>query len=388
MQHSKIGPSALHRLLACPGSYQLSERLPVAPDAQRRSSYAAAEGTVAHSIVEAFLKKDTPHEFGNVVVEEGHPVTIDEDMIAGTAQMIAFCESLAEDASEVLIEEQVDLGFLWYGKPPEPIFGTVDFAAYHPKTDALHVVDFKYGRLPVSPYDNAQASAYGIGACHQLGLTPETVTVTIIQPRRMDNAPPVQTDVIAGLDLMVWAEDVMKDGVDALFGASPELATGDHCRFCPAKLACPAMKQLAQDTAKTEFPGIPPEPVNMSNDDLGLAMDQAAVLQMWFKEIQAETSGRVERGEAVPNWKLVPKRAARKWTDEKEVASQLNDPRLFIKKPLSPTQMEKKEPVVYRAFVERGLMSNTSSGTTLVPDKDPRDAVEARTASDDFDEVL
>ena len=46
-EHADIGPSALHRLLACPGSHRLSKSRP-----RGKTSIYAAEGTVAHEICE------------------------------------------------------------------------------------------------------------------------------------------------------------------------------------------------------------------------------------------------------------------------------------------------------------------------------------------------
>ncbi len=88
-EHSKIGPSALYRLLACPASHKLSQSYP--PGA---SSIYAAEGSVAHEIVENELRGgviDTRPDVGDTRVYDGHEITVDQEMLDGVDQMVAFC---------------------------------------------------------------------------------------------------------------------------------------------------------------------------------------------------------------------------------------------------------------------------------------------------------
>jgi hypothetical protein len=347
----------------------------------------AAEGVVAHGIIEGELGAIgyARPAVGDVVTEDGHEITVDQGMLDGVDQMVAFCEPLAKEADQTWVEARVDLGELWAGSPPEPIFGTVDFAAYHPHTDTLYVVDFKYGRLPVSPLDNPQAFAYALGACYELGIFPANVVISIIQPRGKDNNP-VKVAHLSGLDLMMWSQDVLKPGVDACFQQAAPFATGDHCRFCPAKIDCPALYELAKKTSRTEFGEIPPDPMTLSDTDLGQILDQIEILGWWFEQVRAEASGRIEKGKSVPNWKLVPKRAMRKWAPGAEDFLEDFDA-AWVKKLKTPTQVEKVSKKYYDELVEEGLITKTSSGTTLVPDNDPRDAAKSKRAKDEFDAI-
>ena len=157
--HSDIGPSALHRLLSCPGSYQLTRAL--IRTSGSGSSVWAAQGSVAHQIVEAELREEglmsSAPVLDEVVPYDGHDILVDQEMLDGAQKMIDFCERLKVGANKVWVEEKLDLGFLWDGNPPSPIFGTVDFGAFVPQTDTLHVADFKYGLIAVDPYDNEHA---------------------------------------------------------------------------------------------------------------------------------------------------------------------------------------------------------------------------------------
>lgn len=386
-QHSKIGPSALHRLLACPGSHKLAQTKP-----HGGSSSYAAQGTVAHTIIEAQLSDDViqspAFDVGDVIVEEGHQIVVDEEMLEGVREMVAFCEPLKTNATQHWIEARVDLAPLWDGDPPEPIFGTTDFGAFHAETDTLYVVDFKYGRLSVSPHDNPQAFAYTLGLVFELGHVPANVVVVIIQPRGQDGQT-VKMVALSGLDLMIWADTVLKPGVNALFDPNPGLRPGDHCRFCPAKIDCPALYELAQKAARTDFSTLPADPMTFTNDELAHVLNNAEAISLWIDAVRAEASGRIEKGQKLPNWKLVPKRAVRRWADEVFVAEVLEDtPDAWAAPKLkSPTQVEKVDPDAYRRLESVGMVDKSSSGTTLVPDLDPRIAVTNKSAKEEFSAI-
>ena len=63
-------------------------------------------------------------------------------------------------------------------------FGTADCLIMTP--DALHVVDFKYGKgVPVDAKDNPQLKLYALGALSEYGLLYQfkTIHIHIVQPR-------------------------------------------------------------------------------------------------------------------------------------------------------------------------------------------------------------
>lgn len=384
-EHSLLGPSSLYRTLACPASFQLAQTLPPG-----KSSVYAVEGTVAHQIIETQLADDMvlsrEYNLGDVVEQEGHEITVDQDMLDGVEVMVTFCESLKQDASHVWVEQRVTLDHLWEGGPPVPIFGTVDFGAYHPTDDVLYCVDFKYGRLSVTPHDNPQPLAYSSGMVHELGFMPARIVNVIVQPRDMDHPRwPIKVAELTGLDLLAWQHDTLIPGVQRTADPAPPLVAGDHCRFCPAKSVCPALVAVAQDKARAEFGNLPLQALHYSDEELGDVMNWAATLKLWIDSIQAEASQRIEHGCEIPNWKLVPKRALRKWTNKEDVVDAAKDHEgATIQTPLSPAQMQKKFPDLYKQLDAAGWIDATSSGTTLAPDNDPREAVKARSAKDDF----
>ena len=97
----------------------------------------------------------------------------------------------------------------------------------------------------------------------------------------------------------------------------------------------------------------------------------------------------LENGVTVPGWKLVDKRATRKWAvDEAEITAEfggIGTDKLYKTELLSPAQMEKvlKE---YGLVIPAVLLKTVSSGHTLVPESDKRPSVlgkiELKTALD------
>ena len=383
--HADIGPSALHRLLACPGSHKLSKSRP-----KGGTSVYAAEGTVAHGIAEDALlnDKDPRASLGDELEADGYTFTVDEEMIEGVELYVDHCRSVGAGATWTRVEQTVNLGGLWSpNDPPEPIFGTADFIAFDTTRNHMTICDFKYGRGDVDPEDNPQAMAYALGAVLTFAVLPREVDIYIVQPRGKEN-PGVKHWRTTGLDLMTWGTEVLKPGVQKLMEPSAPLVPGTHCKFCPGLAVCPALRKLAGETAREQFAPTPPSPTSLGDEELAQIMDRAEIIKPWLEAVQAEVSARIDRGGSVPGWKLVPKRAVRKWADakivERWVEEQMEDVTVFKRALETPTQVEKKDPGLYKRMVDEGLVDATSSGTTLVRDTDPRQALQKLKAKDEF----
>lgn len=389
-EHSSIGPSALYRLLACPGSYQQAKVL-----RPGKSSIYAAEGTVAHEIASEMLEQGTPDAIsylGEIRSADGFDFEVDAEMVEGVNLYVRHCRDQRPPKghkSMEIIEQRVTLDNLWApNTPPEPIFGTTDHAVFDFTKSRLAISDLKYGRGDISPDDNPQALAYALGTMLTYGIVPTIIDIYIVQPRgaKTQGVKHWQT---TGLDLLEWGHSVLKPGVEKLVQPDAMLVPGNHCKFCPALSSCPAVKTLAQKTSKTEFDPIPPNPAEFTDEELGDLLDRAELLRDWVAALQAEASARLDQGKAIPGWKLVPKRASRKWGDAKAVEAWATEhaPGAFKQVLETPTQIEKKLPDVYETLAEMGYIDSSSSGTTLVADHDPREALIARRAKDEFKEI-
>ena len=340
----------------------------------------ALEGTEAHTYAEHKLT-------GKGIQNSGDP-----DMDDAVDVYVKYCRQLISEADDYVIEKKITLNNLyWDSKPPEELFGTVDFGAAVGTT--LHVVDYKHGKgIPVDAEDNPQIVYYALGLFFAMTKGNEKrftdVELTIIQPRAPHKDGPVRTWYISVEELMAWGK-ALKGKIDKIAENNTLLVAGTWCRFCPSMGDCPEAHRKAVEGARLDFGAVPKtKPETLTDDDLTAILNGMEYAQSWLTAIASEAQGRLERGGKLKGWKLVAKRAIRKWIDETKTENwlkgRLNPGQNFIgrtTKIMSPTQMEKGLKKLDIKIPDY-LVEKKSSGTTLAPDKDNRSEVSAGAAVD------
>lgn len=392
--HSILGASASHRWLECPGSVKLSEGIE-----PTRSVY-ADEGTAAHILAEHCLSRRTNTRWlvgqqvrlspAEVLPEgEDGDFEIDDEMAEAVQVYLEACRAEIRKGDDVQIEHRFDLSHL------HPLFfGTADFTRYRPETRELVVLDYKHGQgVPVEVKDNPQALYYAVGAAHakqNRGL--ESVRLGIVQPRCAHRDGPVRWWTVDPVDLLEWQADLV-EGARRTEQPDAPLVPGDHCRFCPAAGICPALRSAAYDAARADFADdgevVLSDPTTFDDAALGLALRNADKIEMWLKRLREHAHAEAMHGRIPAGWKIVQKRATRKWkSDEDAIASLqtygLDEADLYAKKLRSPAQIEK---VVGKENndVLTDLVESVSSGTVLAPESDKRPAVTVDAASEFMD---
>jgi hypothetical protein len=141
---------------------------------------------------------------------------------------------------KVLTEETVTAE--WLTSRPTT---TADLVLY--TRDELHIVDYKFGRIPVDVIDNEQMLFYA-ASYSQLAPKARQVSLHILQPAAGNLVEwQVETPDIAAFMMRAKASEKLILAKDTTFGPS------DHCTFCPAnphsrgdkgKPLCPAMLEL------------------------------------------------------------------------------------------------------------------------------------------------
>lgn len=429
-KHARLAPSAAHRWMHCPGSVRLSEDIP------NTTSSFAAEGTAAHEVCAKCLETganasdfagmwvdvktgtivDTPEDTD----EADRFFEIDDEMVDGVQMYVDHVCGLHAGASDfdeefsVEVEQRLDMTHLH----PE-IFGTGDATVFDYANRHLHVIDFKYGKgVAVDATDNPQLLLYAAGAArrhHNAQI--EHLTMHIVQPRAPHALGPVRSYAIDLLDLFEF-EDKLAEAAKATDTASSDmekvdcnlipqklwdtvhLKAGEHCRFCPAQPVCPAVRQKVLQAAAEEFGDLgdaigltPPE--ELTDERMALVLKEADQIGNYVKAVQEYAHAQAMAGKTPAGFKLVAKRAFRKWINEDAARHHLydlgatNDDILTEPKMKSPAQLEKLFPGKNKAEREKAmadLVEKKSSGLNLVPIEDPRPAA-AVGASSDFDAV-
>lgn len=355
MSHAKLSPSAAERWMTCPGSVVLSDGMP------ERSSAFAEEGTKAHEYAEFCLRG-----------EDGE-LTVSEEMFDNVMVYVQHVLSLG---GELHAEQKV--------KVNDQVYGTADAVVWIAEERALHIVDLKYGAgVAVEVIDNLQLKIYALATLLTFGYAANTVTATIVQPRCPHTDGPVRSvtyDVVDLLDFHADLEEAASRVADAMEKPMSDwpydyiVPNEKGCRWCLAAPKCPALKSKAQDMAKRVFaPGLP-----YDAKELAETLEFLPILEGWAKNVREFAYAEAEKGHSIPDWKLVEKRATRKWRDEAEAQSKmlaylgtdaLSEPSLK-----SPAALEK-----LLAKEDRGLLDELtvkeSSGHTLVHESDKRPAV-------------
>jgi hypothetical protein len=382
--HAELGASTAERWMNCSASVALSRDIP-----DSTSGY-ALEGTAAHALLYRCLTEKLPAGMFCGMADGGTGIEITEEMTEAVQQCVDAVEAILDlhPSAQMFLEKKFSLAAL---NPPAPMFGTADVVIYLPP-GTLVVFDLKYGRgVYVTAQDNPQLLYYALGALLEVEREPSVrgkilqVRTIIMQPR-MESAEGMVREACYDYDAVVgFATDLLAMARTAL-SPQAEMKTGSWCQFCRAAGVCPALKAQANAVAMVEFDDMPavqpPPPTALTIAEIATVLEKADLVEDWLKAVRAYAMHALERGEVVPGWKLVPKRATRKWKSPSLVIDWLREhgvnevefhtaPELF-----SPAQTERVLKTLKMKLPD-DLVEKVSSGNTLAPTNDPRPAVAA-----------
>jgi hypothetical protein len=150
------------------------------------------------------------------------------------------------------------------------------------------------------------------------------------------------------------------------------LASGDHCRWCAAKPVCPVMTGAVDRALKNKLHALDASRISEY-------LKMAELLEAWISGVNELAYQMLDEGLSVPGYKLVPKRATRKWLDDEKARVALEGlglpaQELVETTVISPAKAEKllkKQKLPLPA----DLVVAISTGNTLATEDDPRPAV-------------
>jgi hypothetical protein len=380
-EHSPIGASSIARLIACPGSYALSQQITT----PSRTSFWAAQGTVAHKLAEEAITDpfNPTSELGTVIELDGHEITVDQEMVDSVEVYIEEVRRRSPGPTWML-EIKVVLDDYWTEdeRPPVSAFGTAD--ALTLRGDHLDVIDLKYGSGVYVPADSPQLFYYAAGALLRFEDPISTVDLVVVQPRGKGAA--VRTHHTTALDVLIWVEEVLKPTVAAALSPYAPLATGKHCRFCPAQSQCPALHEIAQDVARRDFGQSPDQLYDVSDEELGDLLRNWEIAEPYIEALKERAIESIQGGGRIPGWTVKPTQARRVWNaTESELAAVLPPIArngLYVSKLRTPADAEKVfTPEIWDTL--RPFVESRSSGFKLVQAADSRPS-----AAQEFDESV
>lgn len=214
--HFYMAPSASSRWLNCPGS------LTYAPQFPDEAGEAAEIGTLGHAMVEAELKGETLDS-----AQLDFLGTLSQGQREWLQDAVELCvEIISELEGDILLEEKIQHEFLTgeHG-------GTIDVILYNDEvidSPVLHVIDFKFGQVPVEIFGNTQIKCY-LNLARQRFQDAREFYGSILQPSISDK---LQTVRFSMDELEAHEVAVVEASI------SEEFKAGDHCQWCPALIAC------------------------------------------------------------------------------------------------------------------------------------------------------
>ena len=369
MAHARLSASAAHRWTPCAGSVRLSEGLP------NKSSIHAATGILAHGISGRCLTdmRATPQMcLGQVAEIDGFKVVCDQEMVDGVQFYLDTLDADHKQGDTTWVEVDLTPALR---RIDQDLGGTADFVRFRPTEGNLWVVDLKYGAgTVVEPTGNKQLMIYALGALLSVGQEAviRTVTVTIVQPRIDHEDGRVRSWTFEAKDLLSFAADVEESATRTRDPNAP-LAAGEWCGFCPARHVCPELEKRQHAITAAEFTALTPyDPVKFAQ-----ALDAIPLVEARIKALREFAYEEAERGNPPPGYKLVAKRATRKWLSEDAVRTWAEaiavDP--FEEPALkSPAALEKELSKEHKKEMAQ-YVESVSSGHTLVHESDKRPAV-------------
>lgn len=360
MAHSTIvGGSTAKRVLACPGSVALVQKMPP----QESSSY-ADEGTLLHEVVAEIMSDGV--EPTKLIGREYNGIVLTEDLYNTKLlpALLMFEDVDPDGLMELMVETRVS-----FGSYLPDVFGSCDVLGR--VGDRAYVVDWKFGDgVAVIAEENPQllfyaAAARRTEAAKWIFKGVEDIECIIIQPTRG------MSRWVTTPDRLDRFERDLKRAVKTAQEPDAPMRSGSHCRFCAAKPICPIMRGDVDRAVVTTLQAL-------DVDELGHYLHMAKRLEDWSKDLHKLAQQMLEKGIPVTGWKLVPKRATRQWVDEElaKVAlfKHLKESDVVETSLISPAKAEtllKKQ----RIPLPNDLVVAISSGSTLAPEDDPRPAV-------------
>ena len=392
--HALLSASSSKQWLHCTPSARLQEQFP------NESSVYAAEGTFAHEVCEYKVKKYMKERVKRPQSEEYYTEEIDQITDVYAEFVIGVIEEMKRNGCEplVMVEEKVD-----YSHIAPSGFGTADMLIIGKDENGkgiLHIADFKTGQgVFVDADHNSQMMLYALGGLAAYGYIYdiEIVRMSIIQPR-LDN---ISTFECTRKELETWGESIRETAKLAYEGKG-EQTPGDWCRFCRAKPVCKACKDEALSLCREEFldlddgalsdntsaspeQGENAEPV-FKHPGLVPISELAQLLPMlnrissWIESVFAFISSEaINHGVPIPGYKVVEGRSKRVFTDTKgvvdtAVANGYTD--LYKKQLITLTEFEKMMGKKKFAELLGKYVTKPPGKLSLVPESDPREAVE------------
>jgi hypothetical protein len=308
-RHSPFGGSVAARVVGCPGSIRLVEKVSAY---LRRVSVYAERGTALHTAMALLIEEQ--RSLDNLAGEtlNGYAITAD-DVETALRPAYAYVAALLDTpGAEFFIESRVIFPTI------ANTFGTCDLIVRIGRS--IHVIDLKFGSgvrvlalYPEGEEDvlNAQLLFYAAAARHSLpdffaGV--DEIVLTILQPVSIEpEAEMVSSVTVTHAELDAFITIYRAACAEALAPA-PRLERGAHCRFCPARPICPAHTGPLLDLAQFAMSPPPSAMTPATKEDylrtLAAGLNLVDAIADICHALRDQAKAALENGDFVPGFAL------------------------------------------------------------------------------------
>ncbi len=397
-KHAKLSPSGSYRWMTCPGSIALAEKLGIT-DKDDVKSPAAAEGEKAHELLEVCLTKGKS-------APKCRTKAHDDSMVQHVDDVLEYVMPfMLRKNVRAYIETTVKIRWLGDGEDDE---GTPDLAVHDYTRKELHVFDLKYGMNPVEVKSNSQMLIYT--SAHLDILVDEghdvmkwTVHHHICQPRAFHTDGPMRAISMSAAIVGQWLRANAPLVALARSPNAPRHADQKACHFCPCRAKCPTYAEAALAVAKQDFTefldggivaDLTPDPKVMTPAEIGRTYRNIPLLLQWAQMFMTETFIQVAKGVEIPHLKIIEGKANRRWKDPVLVKKALDKMPTLDEDDYAPRRLLGLGDVgrlLPKAARDKFLDKHTikpRGAPQVVPDTDPRPAINAKTAKLDFADFM
>lgn len=284
---------------------------------------ASEEGTLGHAIVETLLRREFKDDKFYIATKEKMPLLRD---LRKSPHYSHYLQKLADwcvnETRAIVDSYDGDIISLEFEKRVhcdtihQELWGTSDVVIR--THDTVHVVDFKFGRLPIHAEGNPQLKIYAYGACEGFGIWgdyhKETVRGTILQPRDYN-----RDDMeMKGRRLFVWGQKVVKPKAQETYEKvgvmQPSMET---CRYCDHRVTDKAHRAMYLNVLGG-LENVGKRPSKMDMKEIEAIVENAAQIKAWVDDVVNFATARAYDGYEFNKVKLVKGRNYRRLQAGKE----------------------------------------------------------------------
>ena len=317
--HSPFGGSVAARVLHCPASIGLIEKVPAY---LRRVSADAERGIALHTAIALLI--DNARSLESLAGETISGYTIAHDDVENALRPVyAYIDALLETpGAEFYLERRVAFPTI------AGAFGTADLIVRIGRT--ISVIDFKFGtgvRVHVLYSDgdedvlNPQLMFYAAAARYSLPkffAAVDEIKLVILQPTSIEPDAEMESSTVVTTGELDAFVPAYRAACEEALAPAPRLEKGAHCRFCPARPICPAHAGPLLDLAQFVMPTPPTALVDKTTylQTLAAGLDLVDAVKDLRKALHDQAKRALESGDTVRGYALSAGRAERHWRDE------------------------------------------------------------------------